>query len=110
MVPVRHVLAVGMIIALLAGCASTSSTSGARVQDGDPAVVNRDCKLLGTVSGRSVFGGSDTARMDGAMQDARNKAAAMGATHVVFITVDNSGMFNTGQTTARVYRCDAKSG
>jgi predicted acyltransferase (DUF342 family) len=94
--------------ALLAGCASTSSTSGAKVQDGDPAVVNRDCKLLGTVSGRSVFGGSDTARMDGAMQDARNKAAAMGATHVVFMTVDNSGMFNTGQTTARAYRCDAK--
>jgi len=115
MLPVRqvalhHAIASIVAMALLAGCASTSSTSTVKVQDGDPAVVNRDCKLLGTVSGRSIFGGSDTARMEGAMQDARNKAAAMGATHVVFITVDNAGMFNTGQTTARAYRCDAKSG
>ncbi len=97
-------------IAVLAGCASTASKSTVKVEDGDPAVVNRDCKLLGTVSGRSVFGGSETARTEGAMQDARIKAAAMGATHVVFMTVDNSGMFNTGQTTARAYRCDAKAG
>ena len=106
----RQVIAMVIAVALLAACASTSSTSTVKVQDGDPAVVNRDCKLLGTVSGRSVFGGSDTARMEGAMQEARNKAAAMGATHVVFLTVDNSGMFNTGQTTARAYRCDAKPG
>jgi len=99
-----------IVISLLAGCASTSSTSGARVQEGDPAVVNRDCKLLGTVSGRSVFGGSEAGRMEGAMQDARAKAAALGATHVVFLTLDNSGMFNTGQATARAYRCDAKAG
>jgi PBP1b-binding outer membrane lipoprotein LpoB len=104
-----RVLSVLFAAALLASCASNPSTP-VKVQDGDPAIVNRDCKLLGTVSGRSVFGGSDNARMEGAMQDARAKAAAMGATHIVFLTVDNSGMFNTGQTTARAYRCDAKAG
>lgn len=103
-----RVLPVLLAIVFLASCASTPSTQG-KVEDGDPAIVNRDCKLLGTVSGRSVFGGSDTARMEGAMQDARTKAAAMGATHVVFITVDNSGMFNTGQTAARAYRCAVKA-
>ena len=97
-------------LALLWGCASAASTYGAKFLYGDPAVLIRDCKLLGNVRGRSVFGGNDTTRRDGAMQDARSKAAAMGATHVVFITVDNSGMFNTAQTTARVYRCDAKPG
>ncbi len=98
-----------MTVALLAACASTPP-SAVKVQDGDPAVVNRDCKLLGTVSGRSVFGGSETGRLEGAMQDARDKAAAKGATHVVFLTVDNAGMLNTGQATARAYRCDAKAG
>ena len=103
-------VALPFLLLALTGCASTASTSTVKVQDGDPAVVNRDCKLLGTVSGRSIFGGNEAARMDGAMQDARTKAAAMGATHVVFLTLDNSGMFNTGQATARAYRCDAKSG
>ena len=76
--------------------------------DGDPAIVNRDCKLLGTVNGRSVFGGGEATRQEDAMQDARAKAAAMGATHVVFIKVDTSGMFNTGYATARAYKCEAK--
>ena len=48
--------------------------------------------------------------MDAAMADARTKAAAMGATHVVFLTLDNSGLFNTGHATARAYRCEAKGG
>lgn len=95
---------------LLGGCASTSSISAQKVLDGDPAVVNRECKLLGSVNGRSVFGGGEAARMDGAMADARAKAAAMGATHIVFLTLDNSGMLNTGYATARAYRCDAKAG
>ena len=96
--------------ALVAGCASSPAPSASKVADGDPAVVNRDCKLLGTVTGRSIFGGSEAGRTEGAMQDARTKAAAMGATHVVFLTVDNGGMLNTGQATARTYRCDAKPG
>jgi hypothetical protein len=93
----------------LAACASTPSPTARSVRDGDPATVNRDCKLLGTVNGRSMFGsGSDTSKTDGAMADAREKAAALGATHVVFVNVDTSGMFNSGQATARAYRCDAK--
>ncbi len=95
---------------MLAGCASSPSSTAQKVLDGDPNFVNRDCKLLGSVNGRSVFGGGEAARMDGAMADARSKAAAMGATHIVFLTLDNSGMFNTGYATARAYRCDAKAG
>jgi hypothetical protein len=90
----------------LAACASTPA-SDVRVVNGDPARLNRDCKLLGTVTGRSLFGGtSDQARTDAAMADARNKAAAMGATDVYFITVDTTGMLNTGNAVARAFRCD----
>ncbi len=98
------------VVIMLTGCASSPSSLTQKVLNGDPATVNRDCKLLGSVSGRSVFGGGEAARMDGAMADARSKAAAMGATHIVFLTLDNSGMFNTGYATARAYRCDAKTG
>jgi hypothetical protein len=95
-----------MALLVLGGCASTASQTEARnVKNGDPATVNRDCKLLGTVNGRSVFGGSEAGRTEGAVMDVRAKAAAMGATHIVVMNVDTSGMFNTGQATARAYKC-----
>jgi hypothetical protein len=103
-------LAALVIACMLAACASPAPSAVARsVRDGDPAVVNRDCKLLGTVNGRSMFGGSDETRRDIAINDAREKAAAMGATHVVFISSDNSAMLGVGHATARAYRCDKGS-
>jgi hypothetical protein len=100
-------LATLLILVILAACASPAPSATARsVRDGDPAVVNRDCKLLGTVSGRSMWGGSDETRREIAINDAREKAAAMGATHVVFIASDNSAMLGVGHATARAYRCD----
>jgi hypothetical protein len=92
----------------LAACAGSPSQSASSVRDGDPATVNRDCKLLGTVNGRSVFGGDETKRAEGAVLSAREKAAAMGATHIVVLKVDTTGMLNTGYATARAYRCGAK--
>lgn len=89
---------------VVAACASAGTQS---VRDGDPATINRDCKLLGTVNGRSVFGGSEEGRAEGAKASAREKAAELGATHVVFIKIDTSGMLNTGYATARAYRCAA---
>ena len=95
-----------MMAALMAaGCASTPAPSVSKVKDGDPATVNRDCKLLGTVNGRSVFGASEENRTKGAVEDARAKAAAMGATDIVILKIDASGMFNTGYATARAYKC-----
>ncbi len=90
---------------MTAGCASTPTPSASTVKDGDPATVNRDCKLLGTVNGRSIFGASEENRTKGAVEDARAKAAAMGATHIVIMKLDASGMFNTGYATARAYKC-----
>ncbi|MCC7326164.1 MAG: hypothetical protein IT521_05100 [Burkholderiales bacterium] len=92
----------------VAACASASTQSARDVRDGDPATINRDCKLLGTVNGRSVFGGSEEGRAEGAKLSAREKAAQLGATHIVFLKVDTSGMLNTGYATARAYRCPDK--
>jgi hypothetical protein len=92
----------------LGGCGSSPATPSATarsIRDGDPATVNRDCKLLGTVNGRSLFGVADDTKTQNAMNDAREKAAALGATHVVFLVTDTSGMLNTGHASARAYRC-----
>jgi hypothetical protein len=102
-------LIIAFVLLLLGACASTPSSSARSVLDGDPAVVNRDCKLLGTVTGRSLFSGIAAKAADNAAIDAREKAAAMGATHVIFLNVDTSGTLNTGVATARAYRCDAKA-
>jgi Domain of unknown function (DUF4156) len=104
-------LLLAFMAAWLAACASSGSSPSAAarsVRDGEPAVLNRDCKLLGTVSGRSIFGGADEARVQNAMNDAREKAAAMGATHVVFLEADTKGILSRGNASARAYRCDAK--
>jgi len=98
--------------AWLAACASGASapsTAARSVREGEPAVLNRDCKLLGTVSGRSLFGGADEARVQNAMNDAREKAAALGATHVVFVEADTKGILSRGNASARAYRCEAKA-
>ena len=110
MAAMRNLLA-ALAACLAAACSTTGSQSDAarKIVDGDPAILNRDCKLLGPVSGRSVFGGADEARVQNAMNDAREKAAAMGATHVVFLVTDTKGILNRGNAQARAYRCDGKA-
>ena len=94
-----------LLLPTLAACASNPGGS-AKVSVGEPAHLNRDCKLLGTVTGRSLLGGmADNARTEAAMADARDKAAAMGGTDVYFTKVDTTGMLNTAQATARVFKC-----
>jgi hypothetical protein len=107
--PMIRLASAAVSLALVACASSGPSVAARSVLDGDPAVVNRDCKLLGTVNGRSLLGGvADEAKVQNAMNDAREKAAAMGATHVVFVAANTSGMMNAGHASARAYRCDAK--
>ena len=97
--------------AVVAGCASTTTGTVApqSLAEADPQYLNRECKLLGTVNGRSLFGGlSDDAKIQAAVQDARAKAAAMGATHILMLKAEVSGVASLGEATARAYRCDAK--
>jgi hypothetical protein len=53
----RRTIASTLATLFVAACASGSPQLARNVLDGDPATVNRDCKLLGTVNGRSLFGG-----------------------------------------------------
>lgn len=102
-------LAVACLALACAGCASGPSTKAEALQEGEPHVLNRDCKLLGTVEGRSVFGGmSDEAKLKGAVANVREKAAAMGATHIYMLKTSVTGVMGIGEASARAFRCDTK--
>ncbi len=99
----RLVLALPVI--LWWGCAAQLTQQGAAVQVADENIV-RQCQYLGDVTGASVDNAS-------ARNDARNSAAAMGATHAVFVSesppvITGPKEPNTpAQTMARAYRCPA---
>lgn len=108
--PVTCLLAVAWACAVLAGCASAPAAKVQALQEGDPSYLNRECKLLGTVEGRSIFGGlSDDAKLKGAIDNAREKAAGMGATHVLVLSSKVTGAMGLGEATLRAYRCDTRS-
>lgn len=97
-------------VLLCASCASGPNVKADALQEADPSFLNRECKLLGTVEGRSVFGGlSEEAKLKGAVLNVREKAAAMGATHILMMKATVTGAMGIGEATARAYRCDAKS-
>ncbi len=89
---------------LLSACAVALSPQGAGVQVSDEHMVHH-CQYLGDVTGDSV--NTDTAR-----NDARNRAAAMGATNVVFVSQSNAvtsahagGPNSAADAMGRAYRC-----
>jgi len=107
--PACRAVACVLAIAAFAGCASTPGADPQSLKEADAPYLNRECKLLGTVSARSIFGGlSDEAKIQAAVKNVREKAAAMGATHVLMMKAEVSGVTTMGDATARAYRCDAK--
>jgi len=94
---------------MVAGCASTPAVDPKALQEGEPQQLNRECKLLGTVTGSSIFSGlSDEAKLQGALSSARDKAAKMGATHILVMKAEVTGAMGLGEATVRAYRCDPK--
>ena len=102
-------LAHACLAVVVGGCASTPAVDPKALQVGEPQQLNRECKLLGTASGSSIFSGlSDDAKIQGALSSAREKAAKMGATHILVMKAETSGAMGMGEATLRAYRCDPK--
>ena len=71
-------------ILMLNGCATTLSQSAARVVDADTKMTE-NCKFLGDVLGSSGWGGFGiSVGVNNAKNEAREKAASMSATHIVW--------------------------
>ena len=97
-----RVLTVGLAF-LLTACSMASSKAGQQVKDADQATVS-GCKYLGEVAGWSGWGGlASGVGMTNSQNSARNKAGAMGATHIVWNIV-SAGY--TPSANGKAYRCE----
>lgn len=103
-------LAVALVLAL--GCTYSDLTAGGRTVVAAPNLKVQHCRHLGTVVGKGGGGGggwvTNQSLIRYAMNDVRNKAAAMGATHVVTgnPTLGSSeGTTTSATVTGTAYRC-----
>ena len=75
------------VLLCLSGCATTPSQSAARVKDADMKMIE-NCQFLGDVHGTSGVGALfASVGIENAKNEAREKAASMGATHIVWSSI-----------------------
>lgn len=93
-------------VSVLAGCAVAPSRESLAVRDADAAMV-QGCQFVGYVSGTSGWSGlAADAGESNAQNEAREKAARLGATDIVWQTV-HSGFGSTANGNA--YRCSREA-
>ena len=86
----------------VSSCATTPSAPAAHVRDADEKMVE-SCEFLAQVHGSSGWGGlAASTGMENAKTEAREKAASLGASHVVWATVSGGYAPNVS---GRAYRC-----
>jgi len=97
------VFAIIMLTSLIAcGCATTLSPSATRIVDADAKMVDA-CTYVGDVHGSSGRGNlAASAGIQNAKNEATEKAAALGATHILWTNV--SGGYSP-YVSGRAYRC-----
>ncbi|MET0332178.1 MAG: DUF4156 domain-containing protein [Dyella sp.] len=96
-----------VIASLAVGCVVAPSQSARQVQDADQAMV-AGCRYVGDVAGWSGWGGlASGAGMANAQSDARDKAARLGASHIVWSSVAAG---YTPSASGKAYRCDRSAG
>ncbi len=87
---------------LLASCAVAPSPAASRVQEADAQMV-ASCKYVGEVQGSSGWGNlAASAGMENAKNEARENAARLGATHILWNNITGGySPFVSG----KAYRC-----
>jgi len=93
-----------LFVIIASGCATSLSTGGLSIVDADErSVIN--CTLIRNVSGSSGWGNlAASTGINNAQNEAREKAARAGATHIVWKTV-NGGF--SPYVSGNAYRCGA---
>jgi hypothetical protein len=101
---IRALLSTSLVLFVmsLSGCATTPSVEAAKVADADESSVV-DCRFVGEVQGSSGWGNlAASTGMENAKNEAREKAAKLGATNIVWQSV--SGGYSP-YATGRAYAC-----
>lgn len=101
----KHVKVLAVIL-FMAGCSNALTSEGAKVLEADEKMVAQ-CTFVGSVTGISMAGNTQTQAMERARNSARDQAAKLGATHVVL--GDMTPAHHSYTVSGRAYRC-ANSG
>lgn len=92
--------------ALIASCAATPSITASGVKEADLKMIE-SCQFVGTVFGNSMLGVAvASTSASNAVVDAKEKAAALGATHIVIETMKSADLNGGSQATVRAYKCE----
>ena len=90
---------------LLSACSSTLSSKAAMVREADSKMVS-NCQFLGTVFGNSMLGIALANKSgNNAIAGAKEKAAKLGATHIVISSMKAADWNGGSQATAKAYKC-----
>ena len=89
---------------LLASCTSALTQQGANVKEADEKMVEQ-CTFLGSVTGISMAGNTQTQAMERARNSAKNQVAVLGATHVVL--QDMTPARGSYTISGRAYKCSS---
>jgi Domain of unknown function (DUF4156) len=92
-----------ILILFCIACSTAPSEQGSKILESDEKGVS-NCKFLGSVDGESTFGAfTPEGLKEKAKSEALDKAAALGATHIIWEsiakTIDNTSVL------AKAYRC-----
>lgn len=96
------------LVATLAivGCASTPTPKAASIVEADERMVV-ECKFLGSVFGDTAYGGfANDLAANNAKVDLLEKAAKLGATHVVITSLHGGSLSSQGKAEGRAYLCN----
>jgi hypothetical protein len=89
-----------MVLGLIAACGTSLSKGAMRIRDAESADVG-GCEFVGRVAGSSGWGGTSACGTGqrNAMNEAREQAAELGATHVMWkvVTCDMGGAQADGE-------------
>ncbi len=95
-------LTIFFLTSVLSGCATTPSPRALSIQDADYRKVE-NCQFIGDVHGSSGWGNlAASTGIQNAKNEAREQAAAMGATHIVWVQV--AGGYSP-YAVGKAYRC-----
>lgn len=90
----------------LTACSSTLSTKASNIKEGDDKTV-KNCEFLGTVFGNSLLGIALANKSgNNAIAGAKEKAAKIGASHIVIQSMKAADWNGGSQATAKAYNCN----
>jgi len=92
-------------IAILAGCSTALTKEGSMVRSAGSTDDLSKCEFRGVITAKSPeFAATPAQETEYVMNDARNKVAAVGGTHMKILT-SQQGLFTGASMNAEAYRC-----